>query len=173
MLSNDWLSLAAPKRGQEERKSWQSSNFNQRLWFRCSANITNKLNVFHRRCLRRGDEKGGETPLSDIVYARRESGKCGNDLDVRGWTKEERYRRPKKTRRKTVEEDLREMAVSWHKAAKVTRGGASGGDSLANVPIGTGGTKWKEVRCAQVHCPQRDTAATVSVVLGSLNQHRH
>ncbi|CAJ1049913.1 hypothetical protein Bbelb_276070 [Xyrichtys novacula] len=106
-----------------------------------TASITNKLDVFHRRCLRSilkiswrdhiTNEEEKENDRTWTQTAKRETGKCVN----RG--------RPKKTWRQTAKEDLSEMGVSWYGARRVAKKGSEQmeGDSSPNDPRGTGGTK--------------------------------
>ena len=111
-----------------------------------TVSITNKLDVFHRRCLRSilriswrdhisNDEvmrRAGVAPLSDIVSERRKR-MTGHVLRLprerpasvaMDWMPEGGKRkrgRPKKTWRQTSKEDLSEMGVSWHGARRVAR----------------------------------------------------
>ena len=111
-----------------------------------TASITNKLDVFHRRCLRTilriswrdhitNEEvmkRAGVAALSDIVSERRKR-MTGHVLRLprerpasvaMDWMPEGGKRkrgRPKKTWRQTAKEDLSEMGVSWHGARRVVR----------------------------------------------------
>ena len=111
-----------------------------------TANITNKLDVFHRRCLRSilriswrdhisNEEvmkRAGVAALSDIVSERRRR-MTGHVLRLprerlasvaMEWIPEGGKRkrgRPRKTWRQTAKEDLGVNGISWHGAGRVAR----------------------------------------------------